>query len=51
MTTITQAEKDWALIAALKMALEDGDNFFFEDEDKDMQAREFIEELIEGESK
>ncbi len=48
---ITQEEKNWVLITALKMALDDGDNFFFEDEDKDIQARDYIEELLEGESK
>jgi len=43
---ITEKEKNWVLITAMKMALEDGDNFFFEDEEKDEEAREFIEELI-----
>jgi len=30
------------------MALDNGDNFFFDVEDKDIQAREYIEDLIEG---
>ena len=48
-TVLTEKEKAWVLITALKMVLDDDDNFFFGDENKDMQAKDYIEKLIDGE--
>ena len=43
---LTQEEEDYVIIQAIKFALDDGDNFFFETEEKDELAREYLEKLI-----